>query len=285
MASPTTSLEHDWLGACRRSVRGGAGGARRELAGPRARAWRPACVGVGGDRTLVIDQRAEDLVIGELRALHDEGARFTLVSEECGVGRLRRPRNGRRRRPDRRLAERQARPDAPRAVDRRRRRADDGRRRARLRPRLRHRRGVARRARRRGVARTARCSSGVPAERRTADGRLEVVAVESAAPRWLAAASDALLANVHRVRALGSIAISLCQVAAGRADAMASLRGCRSVDAAAAQLIVRESGGLVAFGDGRDPLGDGARRPRRQDPGRRGAHSGRPGARAGAHAS
>ncbi|HEU5142330.1 MAG TPA: inositol monophosphatase family protein, partial [Solirubrobacterales bacterium] len=46
-----------------------------------------------------------------------------------------------------------------------------------------------------------------------------------------------------------SIAISLCQVAAGRVDGMAGLRPCRSVDAAAAQLIVREAGGVVAFGD------------------------------------
>ena len=30
---------------------------------------------------------------------------------------------------------------------------------------------------------------------------------------------------------------------------MLSLRSCRSVDAAAAQLIVREAGGAVAFGD------------------------------------
>jgi myo-inositol-1(or 4)-monophosphatase len=30
---------------------------------------------------------------------------------------------------------------------------------------------------------------------------------------------------------------------------MLSLRPCRSVDAAAAQLIVREAGGVVAFGD------------------------------------
>ncbi len=31
---------------------------------------------------------------------------------------------------------------------------------------------------------------------------------------------------------------------------MLSLRSCRSVDAAAAQLIVREAGGAVAFGEG-----------------------------------
>ena len=48
---------------------------------------------------------------------------------------------------------------------------------------------------------------------------------------------------------VGSIAITAAYVAAGRFDAMLSLRPCRSVDAAAAQLIVREAGGEVAFGD------------------------------------
>ncbi len=36
---------------------------------------------------------------------------------------------------------------------------------------------------------------------------------------------------------------------------MASLARCRSVDAAAAQLIVREAGALVAFPSMEDPLG------------------------------
>ena len=50
------------------------------------------------------------------------------------------------------------------------------------------------------------------------------------------------------------MAISLCQVAAARFDAMASLRRCRAVDVAAAQLIVREAGGHVAFIAYDDPL-------------------------------
>ena len=48
---------------------------------------------------------------------------------------------------------------------------------------------------------------------------------------------------------VGSIAITAAYVAAGRFDAFLSLRPCRSVDAAAAQLIVREAGGAVAFGE------------------------------------
>jgi len=41
--------------------------------------------GKGGDRTLVIDQQAEDAVFAQLDKLHAEGARFTAISEERGV--------------------------------------------------------------------------------------------------------------------------------------------------------------------------------------------------------
>jgi myo-inositol-1(or 4)-monophosphatase len=44
-------------------------------------------------------------------------------------------------------------------------------------------------------------------------------------------------------------------VAATRVDAMASLWRTRAVDVAAAQLVVRESGGVVAFGGCAEPLG------------------------------
>jgi myo-inositol-1(or 4)-monophosphatase len=40
--------------------------------------------GAGGDRTVVLDQVAEDQVITELRALAGRGAHFTVVSEEAG---------------------------------------------------------------------------------------------------------------------------------------------------------------------------------------------------------
>ncbi len=46
---------------------------------------------------------------------------------------------------------------------------------------------------------------------------------------------------------IGSIAITLSYVACERFDGMLSARGCRSVDAAAAQLIVREVGGEMVF--------------------------------------
>ena len=94
-----------------------------------------------------------------------------------------------------------------------------------------------------------------PGERRGPDGKLEVLGIESADPRWIRGSVDALAERAYRVRALGTIASTLCQVAAARLDGMVTLRGCRSVDAAAGQLIVREAGGLVAFPRCETPLG------------------------------
>jgi myo-inositol-1(or 4)-monophosphatase len=82
------------------------------------------------------------------------------------------------------------------------------------------------------------------------DGPLEMIGVDSAQPDLVARHAEALDAlGADRLRALGSIALSLCHVAAGRLDAMVSLAPCRSVDAAAGQLLVREAGGAVAFPD------------------------------------
>jgi myo-inositol-1(or 4)-monophosphatase len=92
-------------------------------------------------------------------------------------------------------------------------------------------------------------------ERRGRDGRLEVLGIESADPRWVAASIDSLVKSAYRLRALGTIAASLCQVAAARFDGMVSLRRVRGVDAAAGQLIVREAGGLISFPSCQKPLG------------------------------
>jgi myo-inositol-1(or 4)-monophosphatase len=92
-------------------------------------------------------------------------------------------------------------------------------------------------------------------ERRTGDGRLEMVAIENSDPRWMAPAMAGLEAHVHRVRAIGSIAISLCQLAPTRVDGMLTLWRTRAVDVAAAQLIVRETGALVDFPAFAEPLG------------------------------
>ena len=87
-----------------------------------------------------------------------------------------------------------------------------------------------------------------------ADGRLELVVFESADPQYMGPAMDGLQQHVHRVRAMGSIAISMCQVAPARVDGMLTLWRTRAVDVAAAQLIAREAGALVTFPAFDDPL-------------------------------
>ena len=82
---------------------------------------------------------------------------------------------------------------------------------------------------------------------------LEVVGIESAKPERTIPLLEALAGKAYRMRAVGSIAISLAYVAGGRFDAMLTGRACRSVDAAAGQLIAREAGAVVAFaGEGLD---------------------------------
>jgi myo-inositol-1(or 4)-monophosphatase len=79
-------------------------------------------------------------------------------------------------------------------------------------------------------------------------GPLEVLGIETARPELVAAAAPRIEAvEARRIRALGSVAMTLCLVAAGQLDGMLSLRPIRSVDAAAAQLLVTEAGGAVAF--------------------------------------
>jgi len=83
---------------------------------------------------------------------------------------------------------------------------------------------------------------------RLRSGPLEVLGLETARPELVAASASAIESvGARRIRALGSVAMTLCLVAAGQLDAMLSLRPIRSVDAAAAQLLVTEAGGAVLF--------------------------------------
>jgi myo-inositol-1(or 4)-monophosphatase len=82
-------------------------------------------------------------------------------------------------------------------------------------------------------------------------GPLEVLGLETARPALVAGAAEAIAGlEARRLRVLGSVAASMCLVAAGRLDAMITLREVRSVDVAAAQLIVAEAGGAVALPGG-----------------------------------
>lgn len=78
-------------------------------------------------------------------------------------------------------------------------------------------------------------------------GRLPVVLLEGATPARVAVAADRLDGRVGRLRALGSLALSLCHTAGGRGDAMCGMGPGRAVDVAAAQLVARETGLLVGM--------------------------------------
>jgi myo-inositol-1(or 4)-monophosphatase len=75
--------------------------------------------------------------------------------------------------------------------------------------------------------------------------RIELLSMEATKTELVARYAPALAPVAYRVRVMGSLALSLCHLAAGRVDAVCSLRPARSVDIAAGQLIVGESGGFV----------------------------------------
>jgi myo-inositol-1(or 4)-monophosphatase len=247
----------DWLTVCRRAV-AGLRGIFTGRATTEQRAIETGSRGEGGDRTLEIDAEAEELVFIELQRLHDQGFRFHALSEERGevdfgggTG-----------------------DDAVRII------IDplDGS--------LNAKRGLTHYALALAVAigptmadvvfgyvydfgpdEEWRATLGGGAylndieldrsagEVRAHDGRLEVVGIEAADPRWVRNSVDELADLAYRMRAFGAMAPSLCQVAAARFDGLVSLRGCRAVDVAAAQLIVREAGGLISFPHYEDRLG------------------------------
>ncbi|MGA2926601.1 MAG: inositol monophosphatase family protein [Solirubrobacteraceae bacterium] len=253
MTPNPSALDADWLGACRRAVKGLEEILARSPS-TAERALETGTRGEGGDRTLVIDRSAEQVVLAQLDALHEQGHRFVALSEEQGEVDY-------------------GDPAVKVVID-----PIDGS--------LNAKRGIGHYALSIAVAGGetmsdvafafvhdfgcaeewwARRGEGAwlngerldpeLAERRARDGRLEVLGIEAADPRWVAASIDALVDAAYRLRALGTIAASLCQVAAARFDGLVTLRRCRGVDAAAGQLIVREAGGLISFPRCADPLG------------------------------
>jgi myo-inositol-1(or 4)-monophosphatase len=71
---------------------------------------------------------------------------------------------------------------------------------------------------------------------------LEMVAFEATTVADVARDAELLRGSVHRLRIMGSLAVSLCHLAAGRLDAVVSPEAVRSVDIAAGALLVRERG-------------------------------------------
>jgi myo-inositol-1(or 4)-monophosphatase len=252
MTPSPPALRADWLGACRRATKG----LREVLAGHPTTVERAVETGrgEGGDQALVIDRAAEDAVFAELDALHDEGHQFTAVSEERGEvdyggrdvlvvidpidGSMNAKRGLTHHGLSIAVAEGSTMADVVFGY------VHD------LGP---EEEWTARRGE--GAALGGRRLDTAARERRTDSGLLEILGIESADPRWIAQAAEDLCRHAHRVRVIGSIAISLCQVAAARFDGLATLWRCRAVDAAAGQLIVREAGGHVAFTACEEPLG------------------------------
>jgi len=72
--------------------------------------------------------------------------------------------------------------------------------------------------------------------------RIEILSFEATRTSLVAEHAADVAGLAYRLRIMGSLAISLCHLAAGRVDAVCSLKPARSVDIAAAQLLVRELG-------------------------------------------
>ena len=234
----------DWLGAARRAC---ARIAERAAAMTPEERSAPQGRGAGGDVTVLIDRMAEDVVLEEMRAL---GAPLRVLSEEVGAialggggpgdplvvvdpidGSL----NAMRGLPL--FATCIAVATGPSMGD-----VVLG---------LVHDHGSGEEWRAERGAGAFLDDARLPA-RPPADGRLPVVMLEGATPARVARAAEALEGRTGRVRALGSLALSLCHTAGGRADAMAGMGRGRVVDVAAAQLVARETGLLVGMPSAED---------------------------------
>ncbi len=69
---------------------------------------------------------------------------------------------------------------------------------------------------------------------------IEILSFEATTTAEVADKAAAMVGSAYRLRIMGSLALSLCHLAAGRVDGVCSLKPARSVDIAAAQLLVRE---------------------------------------------
>ena len=105
--------------------------------------------------------------------------------------------------------------------------------------------------------------NGLPLELPPPKERVEILSLEATRTDLVAEHVAAMVGFAVRTRVMGSLALSLCHLAAGRVDAVVSLKPARSVDIAGAQLLVRERGLAIDLPDdppfGRAPLDLAAR--------------------------
>jgi myo-inositol-1(or 4)-monophosphatase len=224
----------DWLALCRSL----AGEVDRALGELPTRVEREPAVGLGegGDETTAIDLAAEQAIVAQLEGLSERGVGFTLVSEELG---------------ERRFGEGPLRV----VLD-----PIDGS--------LNAKRGIPFFSLSVAIAEgeamddvgfgyvydfgsreewTARRGEGAMLGGRTLEGpgpkeEIEILSFEATRTDLVAEKVAGMVGFAYRVRVMGSLALSLCHLAAGRVDAVCSLKPARSVDIAAAQLLVRERG-------------------------------------------
>jgi myo-inositol-1(or 4)-monophosphatase len=71
---------------------------------------------------------------------------------------------------------------------------------------------------------------------------IEILSFEATTTAEVSDRAAAVTGIATRLRIMGSLALSLCHLAAGRVDGVCSLKPARSVDIAAGQLLVREVG-------------------------------------------
>jgi myo-inositol-1(or 4)-monophosphatase len=224
-----------WLAVCREA----ADAVERELTALPTRIQREPRIGLGegGDETTAIDAAAEAAVVRRLEALAADGTAFTLVSEELGERRfgdgdglwlvvdpIDGSMNAKRGIPFFSVSIAVA--DGPTLDD-----------------------VVVGFVRDLGSGEewTAHRGNGAfldghPLDGPGPKGEIEILSLEATTTERVAAAAPRLVGLAERTRVMGSLALSLCHLAAGRVDAVCSLKPARSVDIAAAQLLVRERG-------------------------------------------
>jgi myo-inositol-1(or 4)-monophosphatase len=91
--------------------------------------------------------------------------------------------------------------------------------------------------------------NGQPLDGTRPKERIELLSFEATRTHLVAQHVEPFVGLADRLRIMGSLALSLCHLAAGRVDAVCSLKTARSVDIAAAQLLVRERGLAIELPD------------------------------------
>ncbi len=231
--------ETNWLEVCRAAVSDVEG----VLAELPTRAEREPVVGqgLGGDETTAVDKAAEDAILARLRGIDD----ITIVSEE--VGKLGNGRTTVVVDPiDGSLNAKRGIPFFSVSIA-----VADGDRMGDVEFGFVHDFGS-------GEEWVARRGEGalLNGKRLTAKPKdtIEILSFEATRTPLIARDAPKVAEIAYRLRIMGSLALSLCHLAAGRVDAVCSLKGARSVDIAAAQLLVREAGLAIELFDDPRPF-------------------------------